>query len=311
MRTVWGYSEDDIGGAGGGAPDVSGFFFEDVDVYVETELDGFEVRMNVDFDSGGSALEDAFIRVPLPDDASLTVGSFKPRVTRSALTDPEDLVFRERTLLGSLFDVWDLGVEYSTGEEPARTTFSVVNGSNGSDSNHAWTLRYDFSAYEERLTDAEGARDAPNYLRMVIGGFYRMDDTVRGKADIWGADLALTMGSWSLHGEFASLDDELAGTALIFDGQALTLGPDAQIWSVTATQRIAPNVHVAGRYQEPDDALDTTTYGFALNWFPTTGPVGFVADATYFDSDGPEGWIFSVGANFGRTRSRPVEWAGR
>jgi len=312
VRTLWGYSEDNIGGAGGTLPDVSGFLFEDVDVFLEVERDGYFVRVNIDFDSGTTGvLEDGYVRFSLPDDSTVAMGSFKPRVVRSALTDPEHLVFRERTLLGSLFDRWDTGVEYVTGEEPSKTTISVMNASTGRQSSHAWTLRYDFSAYEEQLSDAEGARGAPNYLRMMIGAVYRIDDTINGDADLWGADLAMTMGDWSLHAEYAKLGDRVTGPAVLFNNQNLTLGPDANIWSVTYCQMVAPQWQMAGRWQQPDDTLDTKTWGVALNWFPTDGPVTFVGDATYFESDGPEGWIFSVGANFGSTRPAARSRAGR
>jgi len=282
-----------------GTADVSGNVFEDLDVHFGYRDADFAWRVSADFESGSPELEDAYARWRACQELSLTVGQFKPRVTRSGSLPDDALLFRERTFLGAAFDTQDDGFELSGHYDQFDYWFDVTDSSNGEQSQHFYSARAEWALFDAAWDDLEGARGAPNHLRVLWGATSFRDDALSTQhGGGWGSDLAVTFGPYSFHGEWADLDDEFARTIDVFDGYLITLG-DGQPRAFTLGQRVGESGEGALRYQKADDADDTEAFGLALNWSPPGSTARWVADVGWVDGDTRDFTIFSVGLQLG------------
>jgi hypothetical protein len=285
--------------AGTAGRDLSGNVFEDVDAYVAAEQGPFELRLGADFDQGDARLEDAWVRAACCEWLGLRLGQFKPRVVRSGSIPDDGLLFRERSFLGAAFDLWDDGVELGGHYDQFDYWLALTDGSNGSDSDHFWSARGEWALYDSALEDREGARGAPNHLRVLLGAAL-FDDVVASTSDGggYGADLALTFGPYAFHGEWASLEDSFVRTIDVFDGQLLTLG-DGDPLSFTLARRMGERFEAAVRFQRADDADSTEAFTLGASYVPASAPVRFVADLALVEGDSQDFSIFSLGLQAG------------
>jgi hypothetical protein len=280
-------------------PDASGFLLEDVDAYAAYDQGDVAWRLSVDLDQGTPELEDAFARWQHWEGLALTVGQFKPRVLRSASIPPEALLFRERTFLGAALDDWDDGFELGGHYDQWDYWLTLADGANGSGSDHFTSARVEWALYDAAFEDREGARGAPNHLRALLGVAWFVDAALsNSEGGGWGADLALTFGPYSFHGEWAGLDAEFARTIDVFNGYLITLG-DGDPVSATLSRCLGPEAEVALRFQRADDADDTRSLGFGMDWNPSGGPARFVADLELVEGDTRDFSLFSLGVVLG------------
>ena len=110
IRTFFTQSEKEAGDGVSDA-DVSGFVFEDADLWLALDHEDFSARVSADLEQDGGVLEDAHATFRALDWLAVRMGQFKPRVVRSGSVPEDGLLFRERTFLGAAFDAWDDGVE--------------------------------------------------------------------------------------------------------------------------------------------------------------------------------------------------------
>lgn len=297
VRAFVASADDDVTSGG---DDVSGFDLEDVDVFFELEEEQFSVRVSAELDDGNLGLEDGYARYRYSQALQLAVGQFKPRVVRSGSVQPGGLLFRERTFLGALFDVWDLGAELGGHYDQFDYWLAVTNAENGSESDHFWSVRGEWTLYEDPWADVEGAHGAPNYLRSLLGAFL-FGDVALSSSDGggYGVDFALTFGPYSFHAEWAHVDDAFVRPADVTVGPPLVLGGDASPLSATISRCLGTDWEGALRWQEADDADDTSGWSAAIDWFPGDGPLRWIADATRIEDDLDEGWILSLGIAIG------------
>ncbi|MSR61003.1 MAG: hypothetical protein EXS08_00965 [Planctomycetes bacterium] len=289
-----------------GTADVSGNVIEDLDLHFGYHDADVAWRVSADFEGGNAELEDAYARWRTCQELTLTVGQFKPRVTRSGSLPDDALLFRERTFLGAAFDGWDDGFELSGHYDQFDYWFDVMDSSNGEQSNHLWTMRGEWALFDAAWDDLEGARGAPNHLRTLLGVYSFHDDALSThNGDGWGTDLALTFGPYSFHGEWADLDDEFARTIDVFNGYLITLG-DGQPRAFTLGRRVGEGGEGALRFQKADDADHTQSFGLAADWSPHGGVARWVADVGWVQGDTRDFTIFSIGLQLGSSgQARP------
>jgi hypothetical protein len=278
---------------------VSGFTFEDVDVHFAYREGDIAWRVSADLDQGDLQLEDAYASWQHCDWLTLSAGQFKPRVVRNGSLPPDELLFRERTFLGAAFDGWDDGFELGGHYDQWDYWLALTDGSNGASSDHFMSARAEWALYDAAFEDREGARDAPNHLRALLGVTWFLD-AAQSNSDGggWGTDLALTFGPYALHGEFADLGEEFAREIDVFNGHPITL-QDGQPFSVTFSRRVARDGEAAVRFQRADDADSTESFGVGANWSPGGGPARFVADLELVDGDTRDFSLFSLGIALG------------
>jgi hypothetical protein len=287
-------------------PSVSGFVLEDADAYFAYDQGDVAWRLSAEFDSGSAELEDAWASWRYFDWLALSAGQFKPRVVRSGSVAASELLFRERTFLGAAFDAWDDGFELGGHYDQFDYWLALTDGSNGAGSDHFTSARGEWALYDAAFEDREGARGAPGHLRVLAGASW-FGDAALSSSDGggWGADLALTFGPWSFHGEWADLDEEFARTIDVFNGYLITLG-DGKPFAGTLGCRVGRDAELAVRFQGADDVDSTEAFGAALNWNPGGGPARFVADLALVEGDTRDFSLFSAGIVLGSSGlSRP------
>lgn len=301
VRAFFAYSDADI--VTGGGKDVSGFSLNDVDVFAEIEFDRVRARVSGDLSTGDEfQVQDAYGEWEVLEDyVFVRVGRFKPHILRSASMDPERLVFKERTLLGSLLDEWDDGVELKWGWEPWDFYASVTNGPGGQDPHHMYAFRMDWDFYDPWPEPYEGAHGAPIYARWKLGFAWYTESSTPDNTGL-GGDAALSLGPWSLHFEYLHLYEGAGGpltnqrlTTLAFDG-------DSDPLALTVGWHFLEKWQANLRGQRMDNADDTITYGGSLNYYPGESWYSWTADLMQIDSDVDDGFVAQLGVSFGSTR---------
>lgn len=287
-------------GAPGAPADASGFVFEDLDGHFAYESADLAWRLGVDLDrmtSGGEVeVEDAYARWQHLDGLALSVGRFKPRVVRSGSVPADGLLFRERTFLGAAFDRWDDGFELDGWRDEFGYALALTDGANGSASDHFLSARGIWALVDDGMANREGARGAPNHLRVVLGcGFFHDDAQSDGG---FAADLAFTFGPYGFHTEWASLGDDFTRDIEVFDGHRLTLG-DGEPFSATLSRRFGSEAELALRFQRADEADATEAVGLGASWNPGAGPLRFVADFERVEGDTRDFALFTAGVELG------------
>lgn len=284
---------------GAGSEDVSGNVFEDLDLWLGQRSGAFAWRVSADFEDGSATLEDAWARFEPVRDVALAVGQFRPRVVRSGSLPEDALLFRARTFLGAAFDRFDDGVELAARGERWGALFALADGENGSDSDHFWSLRGEVELYEADLPEQEGARNSPNFLVARFGAS-TFADVSRSTQDGGGMafDLALTYGPWSIHTEWAHLQEEFARDVDVFNGYVFTLG-DGDPLTFTVGRTFGSELEAAYRYERGEDADDTLAHRLGLSWVPAGAPARFQAELGAVEADSRDFTLFSAGVVIG------------
>ncbi len=320
--------------------DTGGFLFQDVDVFFESQDSGGEWswRVNVDFDGGdnggiddvlddvlmggtvvspdalmfpafgflgttggGAALEDAFAQWQFSDDIALTWGQFKSPTFLSNSVDPENQLFIQRTILGTIFDAWDLGAMLSGNYDQFSWYAAFQNGADGIMDEYRWTARgeYHVGAGAGGRRGVEGALGADEELNATIGVVLTDDGGLAGgtldDTTIFGVDAAATYGQLSGLIEFASLDDEIG---------------DTEIFALTAAYMFQPDEWEAAlRYEDTGD-LEITKLTGGLNWYQnghnrkwSLNLSSIEADLAEFGGVDLDGTIIEIGLTIGSSRS--------
>ena len=305
LRSFYSYSDDAALGASS-EDAISGVTLVDAGVALDVSRGRTEGRVSFDLANGTGLLEDAWVRWRKSERFVLRAGNFRPRVLFSNSVDPELLLFQDRTYLGSTFDYFDKGVELSGHYDQFDWWFAINNGPSGAGSDHTYVLRGEWAHYDAAWELQEGARNAPNHLRVLMGMVFAKESYTPGShdADWWGMDMALTFGPYAFHTEWMKLGDGSESMTRGTGVPPLTLAGDSSPWDMTLSRMYGPEWQAALRRQIVDDSFDVVSTGLALHYYPEQGPVGYVIEAVYHDADsgGPEGTFFRAGINVGRTR---------
>jgi hypothetical protein len=280
----------------GSVDDVSGFDFEDLDAYFVYSAADLFARVSFDLDQGDVELEDAHARWQALDWLALTVGQFKPRILISGSVPTSELLFRERTFLGAALDQWDKGLELGGHYDEFDYWLNVNDAENGSASDHFIGARLQWALVESAFDDREGARDAPNYLRALLGLTSFQDDVQGGGG--WGGDFAMTFGPYAFHAEWADLDEEFSREIDVFDGFLMTLG-DGHPYALSLSRRVGEGGEFAVRWQRADEVDSTDALGLCASWRPGGGAARLLADLELVDGDTRDFSVLSIGVELG------------
>jgi hypothetical protein len=218
---------------------------------------------------------------------------------RSASVPPDALLFRERTFLGAVFDGWDEGLELGGHYDQFDYWLSLTDVSDGGSSDHFWSARAEWALFDAAFEDLEGARGAPDHLQVLLGCAWFADGALTSReGGGFGADVALRLGPYSLHGEWADLDEGFERPIDVFNGLLLDLGA-GQPAAITFGARLGADAEAALRYQRAGDSLSTESFGGVLQWSPGGGPARCVADVALVESDPRDFALFSLGLGLG------------
>lgn len=289
-----------------GAEDTSGVSFQDIDLAATGQVGDYSWRISGDFDLSVLVLEDAYASWNMEDYFSLRFGNQKPAFLRSQMVSPENLLFTNRTALGSVFDGWDAGVSaMGSFENMIRYSVAVMNGANGVAADHAYFARLEYS-FGEGAADAEGALGAGDGLAATLGVSYANFDDLSGTMGddmMWAIDFWGTSGPIGFGFEYASVDDGIAATTDEDFSSAiagLVFTPDSNPWGITGSFLLNEEFEIGLRYEDTDNSDDTTAVTLGLNYYQSGHNAKWQASVTDIDSDTiVDGTVWAVGLVLG------------
>ena len=278
---------------------MGGFVQEDIDLWAQGSLEEFSWRVSFDMDTGSAVLEDAYVAWSYDSGITVLFGQFKAPVLRSAVIDPENLQFIDRSNLGAVHDFWDTGVGV-LGEiqEGLSYVFAVRDGYGpgvvwGDDSEELFWFGHMSYDIGNGLSPIEGAMKSGEELDAVIGiSWWDMEDD--SLDPVLAADVAVTMGQISGSFELADAGDDADNILAPLAGMgtnpvALTLG-----------YLFADNMEAAYRYEDYDDSADSSKSTFGLNWYMHGHNAKW--QINYIDDDFATDETIAVGLTVGASR---------
>ncbi len=346
IRIAYLYSNDEIlTGLTSDDPNISGLNFKDVDVALWGSVGDYGWRISVDigdneagaFTDNDIELEDGYVFWNCGEYFVATLGQQQPYLLRSNEVDPENLLFIDRTALGSAVDFWDPGVSALGTWEQFRWSVGAMNGADGHIADHFYWARAEM-LFNMGAGIYEGAMGASDELNGTLGVSYFKNDTqVPGSGVTTGigaessailADVNGSLGQFGFGAEIAKLDDDFLATTdedymgvpnglptvLGATGSGLVFGGDSTPWNVTASFLINSEWEVGVRYESLDntDALpvvgldmgDHTILSACVNWYQTGKNAKWQAQWSDVDADSgfPDGSVVQVGVSIGASR---------
>jgi hypothetical protein len=304
------YSTDEPFQSGG--ENLSGVAFQDIDLAASGQVGDFMWRISGDFDFDILVLEDAYASWQCGDMLSTRIGQYKPSMLRSANVSPENLLFSNRTALGSSFDYWDAGLGVTGSfEDMLVYSLSIMNGVNGAAADHAYYTRVEFNI-GEGAGNAEGALGAGDAFAGTAGLSYaNFDDTsgTGGDDAIIAADFAGTVGPFGFSFEIADIDKGLVGGTdedfFASLGTGVTFDADSNPFDATVSFCINQEMEVALRFEKSDNDDDVNVTSVGFNWYQQGHQAKwqFAYSNISSDVDADEGSIFSAGLSLGSSGS--------
>lgn len=293
IKTVYTHSEDDVFGAdSGNNEDISGFELYNARLWAEGAAGNFGWRLSFDFgdevereaavDTNGdpvrtSELLDAYVTWDPTDNFRLTWGHFCFPTLFSNAESPENLLFINRSVLGQAFYDWDLGAMVSGDYDQLRWNLAIQNGSDGTADEYRISGRVEFDFGNGR--QAAGSRDARSQeFDATVGVFGLTDDNGTDDNTAFGADMRFTVGNFGIGAEIVSVDDNAAGPAI---GGLLDQSP----WSIYGSFAFTEEWEAAVRYEDVDDADDTTLLTVGVNFHQYNSPAVWQFNFLKSDSD--------------------------
>ena len=341
LRGFYTHSSDDIGtgtptGTPPGGDDVSGFNFNDVDMSFWGNQGPYRWRISADINNneGGSGalfeLEDAYVAWNCGEYFDAMMGNFKPNASRSNSVDPENLLFIDRTAIGSSLDFWDNGVGAKGTWEQLMWSVAVTNGRGDGDPvtppsgeghtrDHFYVLRAMWNL-GNGAGDMDGARGSSDTLNGTIGISFINDDTQpttggNSDHDMWLVDAHGSMSNLGFGGEIALINDDLDLTTdedFSNTSTALNLYGDTKPFNVYVSYLINPEWEVGVRYEDLDNSEDAagnaqednTLLSLVANWYRSGNAGKWSGQWTKVDADSgfDDGSIFEVGFTVGASR---------
>ncbi len=189
--------------------DIGGFHLGDADVFAEGSIDDrYDWRISFDIDDGNADLEDAYGRVSCGEGIHVLVGSFKTPILQSNRVAPENQLMLHRTFIGQIFDTWDNGAMATGSWGDFQGSLSAQNGfdSAAEDLLVAGRAEYNINGGTGQVMGAWGA---DSDLAATVGGMWLKDESDAAEGDAFGADVTVTSGIFSYHGEIVHIDGPL------------------------------------------------------------------------------------------------------
>lgn len=270
-----------------------GWSFEDVDVWLEGSLEEFDWRVSMDLDTGTAVVEDAWVRWACGENIGITWGQFKNNIVRSAIVDPENLLFIDRSLIGMEFDSWDNGVQVAGDVSGFMWSLAAQNGTDGTGDSLLFGAHVGYHI-GNGVTPSEGAMKGGEEFDATIGVGYT-DEQDDGVDAILLIDGAFTVGPISGGIELADGGDDTVLSNGTFTG---TDGTNP--WALMVGYLLADNLELGFRHEDRDNDADETRSTFGLNWYLHGHNAKW--QINYIDDDALPDQVIAVGLTVGKSR---------
>jgi hypothetical protein len=257
-------------GTDDGANDLGGFQLDNVRVELTGDCgEDYSYKVSFDIASGTLETKDAYIKWKIIDQVSGKAGRFKMPILRSGLISENRLLFFDRTLLGSLFGGRDTGAQVFGTFDMISWWVTVQNGLDGQGDELKLGGRLEANLMGTGVAMQEGALGANEENNLTIG-VGASDDGVLDNGTAVAADVYFTAGPFSVTAEIADLDEDIG---------------DATPWDVTGSYLFIANYEGAVRYQDFDDADNTTMLSIGVNRYVKGHDIKWHLSWSTIDSD--------------------------
>ncbi len=250
--------------------DILGFDLNEVRLHVTGDVSNdYSYKVSFEFEDGDAVLKDAYLKWKLMDNVSGTMGQFYVPTFRSATSDETKLLFLNRTLNGQTLNLRDQGLMVGGSFEMLNFGVAVQDGADGDTDELRITLNVTADVMGKGAGGVEGAYGAAEGTNLSVGGFYHMDDGFGVDGfDVFGVEAYFTMGALAVAAEFGDYD-------------ALDQSP----YSVTASYLFTEMYEAALRYEDRDDAADTTDISAGVNRYSAGHNLKWTAQYVTTSSD--------------------------
>jgi hypothetical protein len=250
--------------------DILGFDLNEVRLHVTGDVSNdYSYKVSFEFEDGDAVLKDAYLKWKLMDNVSGTMGQFYVPTFRSATSDETKLLFLNRTLNGQRLNLRDQGLMVGGSFEMLNFGVAVQDGADGDTDELRITLNVTADVMGKGAGGVEGAYGAAEGTNLSVGGFYHMDDGFGVDGfDVFGVEAYFTMGALAVAAEFGDYD-------------ALDQSP----YSVTASYLFTEMYEAALRYEDRDDAADTTDISAGVNRYSAGHNLKWTAQYVTTSSD--------------------------
>lgn len=250
--------------------DILGFDLNEVRLHVTGDVSNdYSYKVSFEFEDGDAVLKDAYLKWKLMDNVSGTMGQFYVPTFRSATSDETKLLFLNRTLNGQTLNLRDQGLMVGGSFEMLNFGVAVQDGVDGDTDELRITLNVTADVMGKGAGGVEGAYGAAEGTNLSVGGFYHMDDGFGVDGfDVFGVEAYFTMGALAVAAEFGDYD-------------ALDQSP----YSVTASYLFTEMYEAALRYEDRDDAADTTDISAGVNRYSAGHNLKWTAQYVTTSSD--------------------------
>lgn len=258
-----------------GGDDLGGFSIDDAQIWVNGSIGDFSVVVqseasnssNTIGDVGGTgalSLLDAYASWKATEQLKVQLGQFRPAFLGSSLRNENNLLFINRSALGAEYAFRDQGVQLSGAFGMINFAVYAQNGGDGAAKEMSYGFRVEATPMGT-ASNNEGVLGAADNASLTIGlGYLTNDGAVSDDISI-GIDAAFTMGVFGVSAEIVDLDK---GATLTLPGGLGTPVSDATPFNVAASFAVMPDqLELAVRYEDFDDANDTTAITVGANWY--------------------------------------------
>jgi hypothetical protein len=252
--------------------DEQGFEFDSLRIEIQGSA-GSDYGYKVSFDmaSGEALLRDAFATFKLGDVVTGKMGLFKTAFNRDSLTFDAKLLFLDRSNIGGngLWNTRTLGLQFYGQYETLGWNVSAQNGDDALNDEYKFALRVHADLMGKQSSN-EGAYGAAEGTNLMVAAAW-MDDGGIDDGDALLAEVSLTMNNFAFAAEVVDLG---AGV------------DDGTPYDVLASYLFMPQWEGAIRYEDRDDAANTTDISVAVNYYVAGHGIKWTVQYDTFDSDG-------------------------
>lgn len=290
-------SSSDIPGNAAGTDDLGGFSIDNAQIWVNGSVGAFAVvvqadagRMNAGVDDTGTpsnnyqvgqgnfagntggvgslAVLDAYASWNATEQLKVQLGQFRPAFLGSSLRNENNLLFINRSYLGAEFAFRDQGVQLSGAFGMLNFSVYAQNGGDGAAKEMAYGFRVEATPMGT-ASNNEGVLGAADNASLTIGAAYYTNDGANADEIAMGFDANFTMGVFGVSAEIVDFDNFTGTNPSPATGAGLTGSfIDATPFNVAASFAVMPDtVELAVRYEDFDDANDTTAITVGANWY--------------------------------------------
>ena len=310
IYTIYGNSSDRMVGM----EDLGGFTVPDARIHLSGSVGSYSYMLQHNFGSGalgdgGSGLLDAYVKFPIGE-LQGTVGQYRPPILRSGLVSGDRLAFVDRSELGKVYSGRDTGIMLNGDFDAIGWWVAVMNGALGSVGDELLLAgRVDFDFLGEGTGDVEGSYGGNEDPSGTVGlSFFTDGET---GSDGFAVEASLSTNVYSVAAELVSLgegDDPTPGATYYPSANGIAasgfhvpvIAGDTTPFSISGTYMLQPDTWEVGlRFQDLDDAADSTKIDVAATHFVEGHNLKYQAQFTTYDSDSAaiDGTLILLGMN--------------